>query len=153
MASTVTQISSHFSMSGKEEGELVSAIYFGMVIGSLIGGALSDVLGRWKSCLLQTAIFAVGSVLLGSAQYMEVAIIGRSLVGVAAALSAVSAVPYLKEITPIRYAGRVAALFELNVAVGIFLANIIGLTQVDVPNSWRHVYFLPTIFAVVQVCL
>ena len=95
-------------------------------------------------------IFAIGSLLLGIGNNIEEILLGRLLVGIAAAFSTVSAVPYLKEIGPFRYNGRFSSIYEVMFVFGILIANVVNLAVYKRANSWRHVFLLPILFGAIQ---
>lgn len=92
----------------------------------------------------------MGSLVLGTSHSLAPVLVGRFLIGVAAAFASISAVPYLREIAPHRYGGRFASTYEVFVVAGILLANVISVFVYDKQGSWRHIFLLPIAFAAVQ---
>ena len=83
------------------------------MIGSLIGGKLSDKLGRRKALLVDDFIFIVGTVLCTFAPRYAILVIGRLIVGFGVGISS-SVIPlFITEISPVRIRGQIGGSFLL----------------------------------------
>lgn len=69
-------------------------------------GAICDLIGRRQVCLLGLVFIFVGMTVVGTAQRMEVAIGGTSLVGVGAGLAELVASAGVMELVPVRARGK-----------------------------------------------
>lgn len=79
-----------------------------IVVGFLI---ISDV--QRRSIHLQNFIFLIGFIILSTAQSVGALYAGRLIVGCASAFSAVADVPYLSEVSPLKYRGRMSSMYEV----------------------------------------
>jgi len=54
MAGSLAQLKQHFSMNADQEGMSVAILYLGQLIGGGLAGVLTDSIGRWRTCQIQT---------------------------------------------------------------------------------------------------
>jgi MFS family permease len=69
-------------------------------------GAISDLLGRRYVALLGAGLVIIGSIIVGVAQRVEVAIGGMAIVGVGAGLAEVVAAAAVAEMAPVKSRGK-----------------------------------------------
>jgi sugar porter (SP) family MFS transporter len=146
-------ISDRFDMSLNREGFFVAAMFIGLVIGSCFGGIMADIIGRWWTCQWQAILFVLGSLIISVSENYGTAVLGRFIIGIAAALASVASVPYLKEISPAKYRGRFQGAFEISVSGGILLSNCINIISYHGNMSWRLVFGFPLILAALESML
>ncbi len=101
-----------------------SCALLGCLLGSLASGAASDRFGRKKLLVTSALLFTVSSVLTGWAatfpQFVFWRIAGGVAIGIASNISPV----YIAEISPARWRGRMVALNQMTIVVGILAAQI-----------------------------
>ncbi|XP_058123236.1 solute carrier family 2, facilitated glucose transporter member 3-like [Anopheles ziemanni] len=112
---------------------IVSIALIGGVIGSLGGAYLADKYGRKKSFLICALLLTAGSVCFVScriAESVELLLLGRLLVGLAAGLTT-SVIPmYLAEASPMKLRGAMGVLCPLGLTVGVVIGQAASLEQV-----------------------
>lgn len=123
-----------------------SCALIGCLVGALMAGALSDKFGRKRLLLLSALMFAVTSVGNGLAHNFTVFIAWRMLGGVAIGLASSLSPMYISEVAPAQMRGRLVAINQLTIVVGILLAQVInwglvrnlpaGATDEFIKNSW-----------------
>lgn len=123
-----------------------SCALVGCLFGALIAGALSDRFGRKPLLIVAAVLFAVTSVGNGLAQTFEVFIRWRMLGGVAIGLASSLSPMYISEIAPAKMRGRLVAINQLTIVVGVLFAQTInwwlvrdlpaGATDTFIANSW-----------------
>lgn len=150
ISGTLGALTDHFSLSGYEQGLVVSILNAGSIVGCIFGGPLCDMLGRWKTIQIQNAIFVLGALLSGLANDLPTLCIGRFLVGVASALSGLADVPYLVEISPAEYRGFLSGQYEILVAVGVLMSFCLDLAFSTFKSGWRVAFIFPSILALAQ---
>jgi len=98
----------------------------GCLVGSLVAGALSDRFGRKRLLLLSALLFTVSSLATGLAptfaQFVFWRIIGGVAIGIASNLSPM----YIAEIAPAEIRGKLVSLNQLNIVIGIVLAQVVN---------------------------
>jgi SP family arabinose:H+ symporter-like MFS transporter len=126
-----------FQLSAGMQGWVVSSALVGCVVGSAIAGWLADRYGRKWMLVLSAVLFmvtALGSALAPSAGLLSVArLIGGIGVGVVAAVAPL----YIAEISPPRLRGRMVALYQLAITLGVvgaYLTNA-GFLELSIPQK------------------
>jgi MFS transporter, SP family, xylose:H+ symportor len=108
-----------------------SCALIGCLLGAVFTGALSDSFGRKRLLILSAIVFAASSVLTGWAtgfgQFVVWRIAGGVAIGMASALSPM----YIAEIAPAYLRGRLVALNQLTIVIGILAAQIVNLLIAD----------------------
>lgn len=123
-----------------------SCALIGCLVGALAAGALSDKLGRKRLLIVSALLFAVTSLGNALAQNFTIFIFWRILGGVAIGLASNLSPMYIAEIAPAQLRGRLVAINQLTVVVGILLAQYInwflvrnlpeGASDDFIRNSW-----------------
>ena len=103
-----------------------SCALLGCLIGSAISGALSDRFGRKKGLLLSAVLFAISSVLTGWAASFPWFVVWRIAGGVAIGMASGISPMYIAEISPAQWRGRLVAMNQLTIVVGILAEQIVN---------------------------
>lgn len=112
-------------------GWAVSCALLGCLFGSLISGTVSDRYGRKKGLILSAVLFALSSVLTGWAFSFSSFVVWRILGGVAIGLASGISPVYIAEISPAQWRGRLVALNQLTIVIGILAAQIVNWLIAD----------------------
>jgi sugar porter (SP) family MFS transporter len=103
-----------------------SCALIGCLVGALVAGALSDKLGRKRLLIVSALLFAVTSLGNAMAHNFAIFICWRILGGVAIGLASNLSPMYIAEISPAQLRGRLVAINQLTVVIGILLAQYIN---------------------------
>ena len=109
-----------------EIGWANSCALAGCLIGSLATGALSDRFGRKKLLLAAALLFALSSVLTGWAGSFAAFVTWRIAGGVAIGMASSLSPMYIAEIAPAHLRGRLVAVNQLTIVIGILAAQIVN---------------------------
>jgi MFS family permease len=129
-----------WNLSAGVHGIAIGAALYGTVVGSLAGSWPADRFGRRPTLLAIGVLFlasAIGSALAPNVTFF---IAARFVGGLGIGVSTVAAPMYISEIAPPERRGRLAALFQLNIVLGIviaFASNAIVARIVAGPDAWR----------------
>lgn len=120
-------------------GSVVMAMaLWGTVVGALFGGIPTNRLGRKKTLIwigLFYFISAVGSALVNDPYTFA---FFRFLGGVGVGASTIAAPAYVSEISPAKNRGRLVALYQFNIVLGILIAFLSNYLLRNVgENAWR----------------
>jgi len=114
-----------------------SALY-GTVIGALIGGWPTDRFGRRATLRCLGIIYIVSAVGSALAPNVDVFIIARMIGGLGIGISTVVAPLYISEIAPPKHRGRLAGMFQLNIVLGVIVADTSNWLLSGIgDNAWR----------------
>lgn len=117
-------IQSQWKLTDTMIGQVVAMGLYGTVIGALVAGFLADRYGRKYILICISILYLLSAI--GSALAPEVysLMAFRLLGGLGVGASSVVAPMYISEIAPPEKRGRLTALFQFNLVVGILLAYI-----------------------------
>ncbi len=119
-------------------GMAVAIALYGTVIGAMLGGIPADKFGRKVTLFWVGVLYFVSA--LGSALAPEIYsfMVFRFIGGLGVGASSVAAPMYISEIAPANMRGRLVALFQFNVVLGIVIAYISNYFLADIgENAWR----------------
>lgn len=135
-------------------GFTVAIALYGTVLGALVGGFPSDAIGRKKTLIWIGVLYLVSAV--GSALATEWwwFLFFRFIGGVGVGASSIAAPVYISEISPARSRGKMVAMFQFNIVLGIliaFLSNYLlqGLGEM----AWRWMLGVEALPALLFVVL
>jgi MFS transporter, SP family, major inositol transporter len=114
------------NLSDLQEATVVSSLLFGAMIGALIGGKLSDVLGRKGGLRVCAVLFFFGALGTSLAPSFAAMVPARILLGIAVGAAAAVVPVYLAEMAPAHRRGRMVTINELMIVGGQFLAFAIN---------------------------
>jgi sugar porter (SP) family MFS transporter len=124
ISGTTQALESIFDLNGFWLGFTVASALIGTIVGSLVIGRPADVLGRRKVLFAIAAFYfvsAVGSALAWSwSSFLAFRFLGGLGVGAASVVSPM----YIAEISPARLRGRLVAVTQFNIVLGILLAYL-----------------------------
>lgn len=117
---------------------VMSTALWGTVIGALFGGYPTDILGRKKTLFWIGALYfisAVGSALAwGPYSFAIFRLIG----GLGIGISTVAAPAYISEISPADQRGKLVAMYQFNIVLGILVAFVSNYLLKDMgTHAWR----------------
>lgn len=103
-----------------------SCALLGCLLGTLITGGLSDRFGRKRLLIASAILFALSSMLTGWAQTFSWFVTWRMLGGVAIGMASSLSPMYIAEVAPARLRGRLVAINQLTIVIGILMAQIVN---------------------------
>jgi sugar porter (SP) family MFS transporter len=138
-----------------------SCALLGCLLGSLLSGAISDFLGRKKLLIISAVLFAVSSALTGWSMTFLWFVVWRILGGVAIGVASNVSPMYIAEISPAYMRGKLVAINQLTVVIGILAAQLINLliaqkvpqdfTAEMIRQSWNGQYGWRWMFTAVTI--
>ena len=150
ISGNLSTIARQFSLSAWDQGSLVSILFAGAIVGSPLGGFLSDRIGRWRAIHVQNAFFISGSLSLCFATCFGHLLVGRFFMGIGTTMSSTCEVPLLCEFTEPKSRGRLGSAYEVCVTIGVLLAYIVNFYSYGRGDAWRTGFGIPGIFALFQ---
>ncbi len=117
-------IQTYWNLSSVEHGLTVSIALIGTVFGAFFGSIPSDKLGRKKTLLIIAACYLISALGTAFATDWFVFLAFRFLGGLGVGASSVTAPVYISEISPANSRGRLVALFQFNIVLGILISYV-----------------------------
>ncbi len=140
-----------------QHGLTVSIALIGTVTGSLIGGIPAEKIGRKKSLLLIAVLYLVSALGTALANDWYTFLIFRFMGGIGVGVSSIVAPLYITEIAPGHKRGRLVAMFQFNIVLGILIAYLSNyLLSAIGEQSWRWmlgVQVFPSLLFIVTAIL
>jgi sugar porter (SP) family MFS transporter len=143
ISGTTSALQSVYDLSGFWLGFTVAGALIGTIVGALVVGRPADVFGRRRVLFAIAALYfvsAIGSALAWS-WYSFLAF--RFLGGLGVGAASVASPMYIAEISPARLRGRLVAVTQFNIVLGILLAYFSNylVAQLDLgATEWRWMF-------------
>jgi MFS transporter, SP family, arabinose:H+ symporter len=126
ISGTINFVSSQFQLDSAGTGWYVSSALLGCILGVSISGVLSDQYGRKKLLILSAIFFGASATgctfAIGFTDLVIYRLIGGLGIGVASILSPL----YISELSPSHKRGRLVALYQFAITVGILCSYFIN---------------------------
>ncbi|MCG7309090.1 sugar porter family MFS transporter [Brachybacterium sp. ACRRE] len=145
-----------FDLGSWGTGITVAGASLGSFVGALLAGPLTDRFGRKSLLLVDSALFALGSIISALAPEATTLIIGRIIIGLAIGADSAIATAYIAEFAPKKRRGSLAVIQQWMITIGILGAYVIAVLLLKAfPDSavtvdWRimlGVGFIPAILS------
>ena len=125
-------------------GIVISSLIFAAAVGALIGGKISDAIGRRKTIILLAIMFFVGVMFVIFSPGFEILVAGRIILGLAVGGASTVVPVYLAELAPYEIRGSITGRNELAIVLGQFTAfvvnAILGNTLGHIDGVWRIMF-------------
>lgn len=122
----------------------INSLYFvGMTLGGLLGGVISDFIGRRKTFLLSIVLFSVFSIANGFANTVTAFAITRAITGFGIFCMMVVSIAYISEMSPGESRGKWQ---NMTAGIGFLAMPLIGvIARIVVPmhdEAWRYIFWM-----------
>ncbi|HML75514.1 MAG TPA: sugar porter family MFS transporter [Anaerohalosphaeraceae bacterium] len=122
ISGTVDSLRAQFNLSSMMEGWVVSSALLGCIIGACFAGLLSDRFGRKKILILAAVFFLVSAVGSAIPPNVTILVYARLLGGLGVGIASMLSPLYISEYSPAHLRGRLVALYQLAIVLGVLLA-------------------------------
>ncbi|MHA4809599.1 sugar porter family MFS transporter [Flavitalea flava] len=147
VAGAIGFIRARYDLSPAMTGWVASCALIGCVIGAMFAGMLSDRIGRKKVLMISAIAFTISSLgimlSLDLDYFIGFRLIGGLGIGIASMLSPL----YISEIAPASIRGRLIAIYQMGIVMGILLiyfvnAGIAGMNNEawNIEAGWRWMF-------------
>jgi MFS transporter, SP family, arabinose:H+ symporter len=124
ISGTVASVKSQYGLDEIQKGWFGSSALVGCILGAAVAGVLCDRFGRRPALRLAGLFFLVSAVCTAAAPGFAWLIGGRVLAGLGVGVASVVAPMYISEFAPPRLRGRLVALYQLSIVLGILAAYL-----------------------------
>jgi len=140
ISGTIPFLKVYFKLSESGLGFVAGVLHIGCMVGALFTGYITDKFGRRGPLLASACIFAISSVATGLADSHIMILIARFIAGLAVGAASILSPMYIAEISPAKIRGRMVALNQLTIVLGILMAYYINFLMVHWDNNWRYMF-------------
>ncbi|WP_241492855.1 MFS transporter [Pseudomonas endophytica] len=137
---TAPLIATDFALDTIAVGNLIGAMFIGMLLGSLAWGKVAERIGRKRAIILSLASYGVISLVSAFAPDYLTLYSLRLLSGIAAVGMMVVTFAHFQELLPLRYRGALSVYLAAGWPIGMLLA--LGATVWLLPLGWRAIIVL-----------
>ena len=113
-----------FALSDLQVGWFGSSALTGCIVGAAIAGTLGDRLGRKPILIVSGLLFFLSALFSAIPPSFVILIAARIVGGVGVGMASVLAPLYITEFVPPRLRGRLVALYQLSIVIGILVAYL-----------------------------
>ncbi len=132
-----------FSLDSYWEGFATGSLALGAIVGCLVAGAVSDKYGRKPGLLLAAAIFALSSLAMAFSPSRDLFSASRFCAGIGVGMASMLSPMYIAEISPAHLRGRMVAINQLTIVIGILITNLVNYTlRNNGEDAWRWMFGL-----------
>ncbi len=119
-------LKAHFGLNPTQEGIAGASAILGCIPGAMFAGFLSDRFGRRKVLFLCAILYAASGLLSAIPRTFGEFLAARFISGLGIGASSMICPIYIAELAPAKNRGRLGALFQLGIVIGIFLTLFIN---------------------------
>ena len=134
-------VQEHFRLNELQLGWGVSSLLAGCMFGAMFAGRLADAFGRKRTLLSIALVFAFTSVLTAVAPAFHLFVAARFIGGLAVGAASMVSPLYIAEASPYALRGRLVALNQLAITMGILISYLINYLLRGVgAENWRWMF-------------
>jgi major inositol transporter-like SP family MFS transporter len=131
-------------LSDLQLGVVISSLVFAAAVGALIGGKISDAIGRRTTIIVLAVLFFVGVLVVVFSPGFGILVAGRIILGLAVGGASTVVPVYLAELAPFEIRGSITGRNELAIVAGQFAAFVVNYilfaTLGHVEGVWRVMF-------------
>ncbi|CAL0300754.1 unnamed protein product [Lupinus luteus] len=116
-----------------------SSLYLAALVATMFASPVTRTLGRKQTMLIAGVFFIIGTVLNAVGNNLIVLIVGRVILGCGVGFANQAIPVFLSEIAPTRIRGALNIMFQLNITIGILIANLVNyfIAKIEGGYGWR----------------
>jgi sugar porter (SP) family MFS transporter len=135
-----------FNLNEYWEGFATGSLALGAIVGCISAGKIADKKGRKPGLLVAASVFCISSLLMAFAPNRDLFIASRFAAGIGVGMASMLSPLYIGEIAPAHYRGRMVAINQLTIVLGILITNIVNYTlRNEGDDAWRWMFGLGAI--------
>ncbi|MFB2118273.1 sugar porter family MFS transporter [Parapedobacter sp. 2B3] len=146
IAGALPFLQTHFSLDAYWEGFATGSLALGAIIGCMVAGSVAEKYGRRPGLLVAAAIFAVSSLAMAFSFSRDSFIAARCCAGIGVGMASMLSPMYIAEISPAHIRGRMVAINQLTIVLGILVTNLVNYAlRNGGEDAWRWMFGLGAI--------
>lgn len=140
ISGTLSFVQSQFSLDALAEGWYVGSALVGCIGGVLVAGILSDKYGRKTTLLFSAMLFLISAIGCAIAPSHIMLINARLVGGIGVGIASMLSPLYIAEISPYNIRGRMVALYQFAITIGILAAYFSNSLLLDISKNESGVF-------------
>lgn len=146
IAGALPFLQKQFQLNSYWEGFATGVLALGAIAGCITAGTVAEKHGRRKGLLLAALIFAVSSIAMGLSAGRFYFLIARFVAGIGVGMASMLSPMYIAEVSPAHVRGRMVALNQLTIVLGILITNLVNFYLRNLgDDAWRWMFGLGAI--------
>ncbi|GAA4307830.1 sugar porter family MFS transporter [Compostibacter hankyongensis] len=137
---TIPFIQPYYHLDDAALGWTGSSLYVGCILGTLITGYAADRFGRKLPLTAAALIFAISCVMMGWSGSYNGLILWRIIAGIGVGAASMLSPLYIAEVSPASIRGRMVAINQLTIVIGILLAYLSNYLLAGYTDNWRWMF-------------
>lgn len=135
-----------FNLNEYWEGFATASLALGCIIGCLSAGKIADRWGRRPGLMIAAGLFFISSLAMAFSDSRDFFIFSRFVAGIGVGMASMLSPLYIAEIAPASARGRMVAINQLTIVLGILITNIVNYSLSDNgEQAWRWMFGLGAI--------
>lgn len=136
-------LKTQFGLDAYWEGFATGCLALGAIMGCLVAGNISEKFGRKKGLLAAAAIFGFSSFAMAASPNTQLFIVSRFFAGIGVGMASMLSPMYIAEIAPAPVRGRMVAINQLTIVIGILVTNLVNYSLRNMgDDAWRWMFGL-----------
>lgn len=132
-----------FALNAYWEGFATGCLALGAIAGCLVANYVSDKYGRKGGLSVAACLFALSSLAMAFSPSRDVFIASRFCAGIGVGMASVLSPMYIAEIAPAHLRGRMVAINQLTIVIGILVTNLVNYwLRNSGDTAWRWMFGL-----------
>jgi SP family myo-inositol transporter-like MFS transporter 13 len=141
------------TLSSGDKELLTSITSAGAFVAALFSSFIADGWGRKRVMFFSTLTFVVGALLQAVAYSFAQMVVGRLIIGFGVGAASMIVPPYIGEIAPRRFRGRLVVIDILCITGGQLIAYALDLAFLNIKHGWRLMVGISGVPAIVLFCI
>src|ERR1700761_2531819 len=135
-----------FAFNSYWEGFATGILAIGAIAGCILAGRVADKYGRRPGLMLAASLFAASSLAMALAPTRDFFLVARFAAGAGVGMASMLSPMYISEIAPAAIRGRLVAMNQLTIVLGILITNLVNYTlRNNGTDAWRLMFGLGVI--------
>ncbi len=146
IAGALPFLQQQFGLDAYWEGFATGSLALGAIVGCIVAGAVAEKYGRKPGLITAAGIFTVSCLAMAFAPGRDFFIGARFCAGIGVGMASMLSPLYIAEISPAHLRGRMVAINQLTIVLGILITNLVNYTLRDKGiDAWRWMFGLGAI--------
>ena len=135
-----------FALDAYWEGFATGSLALGAILGCIVAGTVAEKYGRKPGLMSAAAIFTISCLGMAFAPSRDFFIGARFCAGIGVGMASMLSPMYIAEVSPAHLRGRMVAINQLTIVLGILITNLVNYTlRNSGEEAWRWMFGLGVI--------